>query len=86
VVDDAGLIVKEHSLENLLEAYTDFANEKTQLEYVCGCLGVKVVITTKYHAELFLQAAHTAVNDAGIHRLLDISSCCALSTNRGVCR
>jgi hypothetical protein len=51
VVDDAGLIVKEYSLGNLLEACTDFANEKTQLEYVCGCLGVKVVITTKYHAE-----------------------------------
>jgi hypothetical protein len=51
VVDDAGLIVKEYSLGNLLEACTDFANEKTQLEYVCCCLGVKVVITTKYHAE-----------------------------------
>ena len=51
VVDDAGLIVKEYSLGNLLEACTDFTNEKTQLEYVCDCLGVKVVITTKYHAE-----------------------------------
>ena len=51
MVDDAGLIVKEYSLGNLLKACTDFANEKTQLEYVCGCLGIKVVITTKYHAE-----------------------------------
>ena len=34
-----------------MEVCTDFTNEKTQLEYVCGCLGVKVVITTKYHAE-----------------------------------
>jgi hypothetical protein len=51
LVDDAGLIVKEYSLGNLLEACTDFANEKTQLEYVCGCLGVNVVITAKYHVE-----------------------------------
>jgi len=51
MVDDARLIVKEYSLGNLLEACTDFANEKSQLEYVCGCLGVKVVITTKYYAE-----------------------------------
>ena len=35
---------------------------------------------------LFLQAAHTAVNDVGNHRLLDLCSCCALSTNRGVRR
>jgi hypothetical protein len=34
-----------------LETCTDFANEKTQLEYMCGSLGVKVLITTKYHAE-----------------------------------
>jgi hypothetical protein len=51
VVDDAGLIVKEYSLGNLLETCTNFANKKTQLEYVCGSLGVKVLITTKYHAE-----------------------------------
>jgi hypothetical protein len=51
VVDDAGLIVKEYSLEHLLATCTDFANEQTQLEYVCSRLGVRVLITTKYHAE-----------------------------------
>ena len=51
VVDDAGFIVKEYSLEHLLETCTDFANEQTQLEYVCSSLGVRVLITTKYHAE-----------------------------------
>ena len=51
MVDDAGLIVKEYSLEHLLETCTDFTNEMSQLEYVCSSLGVKVLITTKYHAE-----------------------------------
>jgi hypothetical protein len=51
VIDDAGLIVKEYSLEHLLATCTDFANEMTQLEYVCSSLGVKVLITTKFHAE-----------------------------------
>ncbi len=51
MVDDAGLIVKEYSLEHQLETCTDFANEQTQLEYVCSSLGVRVLITKKYHAE-----------------------------------
>jgi hypothetical protein len=51
VTDDAGLVVKEFSLAHMLETCTDFANEKTQLEFVCQSLGTEAVITTKYHAE-----------------------------------
>ena len=46
VTDDAGYIVKE-----MLETCTDFANEKTQLEFVCQSLGTDDLITTKYHAK-----------------------------------
>ena len=34
-----------------MESCADFANEISQLEHVGQCLGVRVVITTKYHAE-----------------------------------
>jgi hypothetical protein len=51
VTDDAGLVVKEFSLAHMLETCTDFANEKTQLEFVCQSLGTEALITTKYHAE-----------------------------------
>jgi hypothetical protein len=51
VTDDAGFIVKEFSLAHMLETCTDFANEKTQLEFVCQSLGMEALITTKYHAE-----------------------------------
>ena len=51
VTDDAGFIVKEFSLARMLETCTDFANEKTQLEFVCQSLGTEALITTKYHAE-----------------------------------
>ncbi len=51
VTDDAGLIVKEFSLAHILETCTDFANEKTQLEFVCQSLGTEALITTKYHAK-----------------------------------
>jgi hypothetical protein len=30
---------------------SDFADEKSQLEYVCQSLGVKALITTKYHTK-----------------------------------
>jgi hypothetical protein len=39
VTDDAGFIVKEFSLARMLETCTDFANEKTQLEFLCQSLG-----------------------------------------------
>jgi hypothetical protein len=51
VTDDAGFIVKEFSLAHMLETCTDFANEKTQLEFVCQSLGMEALITTKYHAK-----------------------------------
>ena len=51
VIDDSGLVVKEFSLAHMLETCTDFANEKTQLEFVCQSLGTEALITTKYHAE-----------------------------------
>jgi hypothetical protein len=35
----------------MLETCTDFANEMTQLEFVCQSLGTEALITTKYHAE-----------------------------------
>lgn len=36
---------------HILQKCTDFANETSQLEYVGKSLGVRVIITTKYHAE-----------------------------------
>ena len=50
VIDDSGFVVKEFSLVHMLETCTDFANEKTQLEFVCQSLGTEALITTKYHA------------------------------------
>jgi len=51
VIDDAGFPVKEFSLEMMLDSCVDFANETTQLEYICKSLGAEALITTKYHAE-----------------------------------
>jgi hypothetical protein len=51
VTDDAGFVVKEFSLAHMLGTCTDFANEKTQLEFVHQSLGIEALITTKYHAE-----------------------------------
>ena len=51
VIDDAGFPVKEFSLEMMLDNCVDFANETTQLEYICKSLGAEALITTKYHAE-----------------------------------
>ena len=51
VEDDAGFVVPEYSLSVMMGRCTDFANEKSQLEYVCESLGVEALITTKYHAE-----------------------------------
>jgi len=36
-----------HMMENCF----DFANEMSQLEFVCKSLGGRAVITTKFHAE-----------------------------------
>ncbi len=51
VVDDVGMIIPEYSLTTLMENWTDFINEMSQLEFVCHSLGCKGLITTKYHAE-----------------------------------
>ncbi len=49
--DNAGFIIKDYSLSILMGSCTDFANEKSQQEYVCQSLGVEALITTKYHTE-----------------------------------
>ncbi len=49
--NDSGFIIKDYSLSVLMGTCTDFANEKSQLEFVCQNLGIKALITTKYHAE-----------------------------------
>ncbi len=49
--DDSVFIIKDYSLSVLMGTCTDFANEKSQLEFVCQSLGVAALITTKYHAE-----------------------------------
>ena len=51
LLDENGELVPEFSLVHLLENCTDFMNEKTQLEYICECLGGRAIITTKYHCE-----------------------------------
>ena len=51
VQDDAGFVVPEYSVSVLMGRCTDFANEKSQLEFVCESLGMEALITTKYHAE-----------------------------------
>ncbi len=51
VLDENGDTVPEMSLCHMLEQCHDFLHEKTQLEYVCEQLGVKALITTKYHCE-----------------------------------
>jgi hypothetical protein len=44
--DNAGFIKKDYSLSILMVSCTDFANEKSQLEYVCQSLGIEALITT----------------------------------------
>ncbi len=51
VQDNAGFVVPEYSLSVLMGRCTDFANEKTQLEFGCKSLGMEALITTKYPAE-----------------------------------
>ena len=35
----------------MLDSFVDFANEKTQLEYICKSLGAEALITMKYYAK-----------------------------------
>jgi len=49
--DNDGQLIPHLSLHHMMECCDDFANEISQLEHIGQCLGVCVVITTKYHAE-----------------------------------
>ena len=64
VQDDAGFVVPEYSVSVLMGRCTDFANEKSQLEFVCESLGMEALITTKYHAEY----AGEGIGTLGGHR------------------
>ena len=44
-------LIPEFSLLHMVQSCLDFENEVSQLEYVAQCLGARVIITTKYHAE-----------------------------------
>lgn len=49
--DDDGNLIPDLSLRHLLANCTDFMMEQSQLEHVCGSIGARVIITTKYHCE-----------------------------------
>jgi len=49
--DADGNLIPELSLVHMMETCTDFVNETSQLEHVGNSLGMRVIITTKYHAE-----------------------------------
>jgi hypothetical protein len=49
--NDEGFVVKDCSLSILMGSCSDFANEKSQLEYVCQSLGIEALITMKYHTK-----------------------------------
>ena len=49
--DDDGKLIPDLSLLHMMETCIDFASEVSQLEHVGQLLGVRVMITTKYHAE-----------------------------------
>ena len=49
--DDDGHMILEFSLLHIMENCTDFARVISQLEYIGKLLGVRVLITIKYHAE-----------------------------------
>ena len=51
VQDDDGFVILEYSLLVLIGRCTDFANEKSQLEFVFKSLGVEALINLKYHPE-----------------------------------
>ena len=50
-LDDRGKLVKEFSLTYMMGSCPDFQNEVCQLAHIGNELGVRVIITTKYHAE-----------------------------------
>ncbi len=51
VTNDTGYPVKEFLLGIMLDSCTNFANNKTQLDFICESFRAEALITTKYHAE-----------------------------------
>jgi hypothetical protein len=50
--DDTGAVDEEFSLQCILESCLDFANEATELQTMGEKMGVRVIATTKFHAEM----------------------------------
>jgi hypothetical protein len=50
--DDSGAVDEELSLHCLMESCLDFANEMTELQSMGEKMGVRVISTTKFHAEM----------------------------------
>jgi hypothetical protein len=50
--DDVGAVDEEFSLQCILASCLDFANEATELQTMGEKMGVKVIATTKFHAEM----------------------------------
>ena len=51
-IDEAGDEIFERSLLRMMESCLDFADEITQMEVMGNKMGIKILCTTKYHAEL----------------------------------
>ncbi len=50
--DDRGTVDEEFSLQCIMESCLDFANEATELQTMGEKMGVRVIATTKFHAEM----------------------------------
>jgi hypothetical protein len=50
--DDMGAVDEEFSLQCILASCLDFANETTELQTMGEKMGVRVIATTKFHAEM----------------------------------
>jgi hypothetical protein len=50
--DETGAVDEEFSLHCLMESCLDFANETTELQSMGEKMGVRVISTTKFHAEM----------------------------------
>jgi hypothetical protein len=50
--DDEGEVIDDYSLDVLMASCLDFADEITEIEARGETMGIRVVSTTKFHAEL----------------------------------
>ncbi len=50
-MEGGGKLVPELPLMQMIERCKDFKNEVSQLKYIGKCLGMRMMITTKYHAK-----------------------------------